>query len=254
MAERALPETPIFVDSPLATRATAIFDKYVEGGIGGDRVRFVQDGNESRNLNRFTEGAIILAGSGMCDAGRIRHHLKMRLHMPSTTVLLVGYQAPGTLGSLLLAGRPMVRIQGEEVAVAACIRSLDDYSGHADQTKLVEWIRARAPIRNDIFVVHGEEQSRAGLAAHINPAKPCGGEILSPAMGDTFRLSHGASARIAARPRLTSANVIRADWHNQLADLTLRLRARLTEAKTEQERSALLEELGRVVGDGERRR
>src|SRR6185312_12839495 len=103
-------------------------------------VKFVEHSDESRALNRLTGGAAIIAGSGMCDAGRIRHHLKRLLSHNATTVLFVGFQAQGTLGRLLLDGVPTVRIEGEEVAVTARLRQLDDYSGHADQTGLLEWI------------------------------------------------------------------------------------------------------------------
>ena len=108
--------------------------------VGNPNFHFVESAAESAGLQRITSGAIIMAGSGMCDAGRIRAHLKDNLYSSANTVLLVGYQAPGTLGSLLLQGARSVRIHGEEIRVAARIRMLDIYSGHADRRALARWV------------------------------------------------------------------------------------------------------------------
>jgi metallo-beta-lactamase family protein len=93
----------------------------------------------------------------MCDAGRIRHHLKHWLWNDRATVLLVGFQAHGTLGRFLQDGTKAVRIQGDEIKVAARIRMIDEYSGHADGTEIARWIAARRPIQRGVFLVHGEE-------------------------------------------------------------------------------------------------
>src|SRR5690606_28485914 len=124
-------EVPVFLDSPLAIRATEVFannaDLLEDTGGRADpfrrrNIRFTETADESRTIARFTGGTIIMAGSGMCDAGRIRHHLKQNLWRDNATLLLVGYQAPGTLGSLLANGARAVRIQGEELRVRAEIR------------------------------------------------------------------------------------------------------------------------------------
>jgi metallo-beta-lactamase family protein len=98
----------------------------------------------------------------MCEADRIRHHLKRWLWNRWATVLLAGFQANGTLGRFLLDGAKAVRIQGDEISVAARVRTIDDYSGHADGTELARWIAARRPVRRGVFLVHGEEQAIAG--------------------------------------------------------------------------------------------
>jgi metallo-beta-lactamase family protein len=96
----------------------------------------------------------------MCEAWRIRHHLKQNLSRAKATVLMVRYQAPGTLGQVLQGGEPAVRIHGEEVVVKARIRKIDNYSAHADQKELAAWFRERLPVRAAIFLIHGEEHAR----------------------------------------------------------------------------------------------
>jgi metallo-beta-lactamase family protein len=116
---------------------------------------FVGSVTESMSLNQTT-GAIILAASGMCEAGRIRHHLRHNLGKRQSTVLFVGFQASGSLGRIILDGAKRVRISGNDIAVKAQIRSIDSYSAHADQTDLLRWIEAREPIEGSLFLSHGE--------------------------------------------------------------------------------------------------
>jgi len=153
-------ETEIFLDSPLAIEATDVF---LRRGWNADtdsnpfevlrhatRLHHLRRPQESDRLDRLSGWHIILAGSGMCDAGRIRRHLKRLLWRREVTVLMTGFQAAGTLGRLLVEGRRTVRIQGEETRVGARIRTLDCYSGHADATDLVEWLDGRGPLRHDM--------------------------------------------------------------------------------------------------------
>ncbi|MGE3476533.1 MAG: MBL fold metallo-hydrolase RNA specificity domain-containing protein [Rhodospirillaceae bacterium] len=243
-----LPTVPVFVDSPLATKATRVFAKYlrmnkeVADAAPFDRanLRFIEEADASRKLGRLRGGAIIIAGSGMCDAGRIRHHLKNHLSDAATTVLLVGYQAPGTLGRLLSQNVPMVRIQGDEVAVKAHISRLDEYSGHADQEGLTQWVRERMPVRQGLFLVHGEEDARSALADVLAASGVSREAIHIPEMGETVRLTAKGAKTERIRARVDVAANADADWHNLYADTILTLRRSLDEAKGEKQRQRIL--------------
>ena len=174
MRDGALPWAPITIDSPLATRASAVFDRHAEDiregellreALASSHVHFTETIEQSKALNNARGFQVVIAASGMCEAGRIRHHLKNWLWRDGATVLLVGYQAQGTLGRILQDGAPRVRIQGEEIEVRARIRSLDLYSGHADGPELAEWMAKRKPVRCGVFLVHGEDEAMAGLRA-----------------------------------------------------------------------------------------
>lgn len=120
-------------------------------------MRFTESVEQSKALDFVKGFHIVIAASGMCEAGRIRHRLKNWLWREQGAVLLVGFQAAGTLGRILQDGAKTVRIQGDEIAVRARIRSIDVYSGHADGAELAAWLSARKPIRKGVFLVHGEE-------------------------------------------------------------------------------------------------
>ena len=244
-----LPTIPVFVDSPLATKATRVFSKYirlnkdVEMAAPFERpnLRFIEDADVSRKLGRLHGRAIIIAGSGMCDAGRIRHHLKNHLSESTTTVVLVGYQAPGTLGRLLSQGVSMVRIHGEEIAVKARIQMLDEYySGHADQDGLVKWVKERLPIRNEIFIVHGEEGARGAMASALETAGLPAAKIRQPAMGETVRLTPKGAKTERIRSRVDVAATANADWHNIYAETVLALRRNMDTAKDDKSRRSIL--------------
>ncbi|MCA0200077.1 MAG: MBL fold metallo-hydrolase [Proteobacteria bacterium] len=243
-----LPATPVFVDSPLAIRATSVFAKYLRRN--GDThdpfqrpdLHFVESVEQSKGLARLHGGAIIMAGSGMCDAGRIRHHLKNSLSRSDTTVILVGYQAQGSLGRLLRDGAAMVRIQGEEIAVAARIRLLDEYSGHADQAGLLDWVRGRVPVRQSIFLVHGEEDARAAFSDKLLEAGFAKDRILRPAMGQSMRISGRGARLLRIHPRLEPAAAA-SDWHNAYAETVLELRRKLEGLKSDKDREKVLQGL-----------
>ena len=134
----------------------------------------------------------------MCDAGRIRHHLKRYLWQSSTTVLLTGFQAQGTLGRFLDEGAKAVRIQGEEIEVKARIRRIDDYSGHADGPELARWIAARRPIRRGVFLVHGEEVSLKGLSERIADRSVPAAQVFIPVLDDVYDLTTAAPTPLDA--------------------------------------------------------
>lgn len=179
--EKLDPGIDIYIDSPLAIAATEIFQKSVE--YYDDETRsFLEKGNhplklnnlkfsrtqeESQELNRIKGNTIIISASGMCDAGRIKHHLKYNLWRPESTILFVGYQAQGSLGRKILDGEKLVRIHGEQVAVRADIRNIDAYSAHADQGGLLSWLKKFDSKPQKIFLVHGEEKAQETLAKLI---------------------------------------------------------------------------------------
>jgi metallo-beta-lactamase family protein len=246
-----LPSLPVFIDSPLAIRATEVFSKFLAGTPGGtafarSNLRFVEHSEGSRALNRLTGGAAIIAGSGMCDAGRIRHHLKRLLSHNATTVLFVGFQAQGTLGRLLLDGVPTVRIEGEEVAVNARLRQLDDYSGHADQTGLLEWIDQRLPVSGKIFLTHAEEPARQALAARLGASGIPRSALHLPQLGETVRLERGRATteRVRARFDMSAAA---ADWHNRYAETLTELRRKLDALPNDKARDRLLSKVSATL-------
>jgi len=174
MESGAVPQAPIFIDSPLATKATAVFETHAHALENGDalvralhahHVHFTESVEQSKAIGRFRGFHIVIAASGMCEAGRIRHHLKNWLWRDEGTVLLVGFQAQGTLGRILHDGATRVRIQGEEIQVRAQIRSLDVYSGHADpRASALLTIRIMAQVRACIGAApkgRGEQNSGA---------------------------------------------------------------------------------------------
>ncbi|HEU4531259.1 MAG TPA: MBL fold metallo-hydrolase, partial [Steroidobacteraceae bacterium] len=184
----------VFVDSPMAAEISRItaqhFDLFDEEARTAARdplrVTYTQTVPESMALNRIAHGAIIVAASGMCDGGRIRHHLRHRLPDSRTTVLIVGFQAAGTLGRRLVDGARMVRISGEEIPVRARIVTLGGFSAHADQTALLDWLgHLRAPPRR-VFLVHGEAGTMQAFAAAIDDRFGWRSEI--PAHGETVTL------------------------------------------------------------------
>ncbi|MBM3514344.1 MAG: MBL fold metallo-hydrolase [Alphaproteobacteria bacterium] len=247
---RALPSMPIFVDSPLAKRATEVFDKHLKLAHDGTHpfhrpnLRFVANQEDSKKLNQLRGGAIILAGSGMCDAGRIRHHLKAHLGRSDTTVLLAGYQAPGTLGRLLIDGERMVRIHGEEVGVAARIRMLDHYSGHADHAGLVRWLEQRAPVAWDTFLVHGEDDARSALAESLIVAGIDKARIRRPVHGEVVRLSAASGAKtVSVDATVNLAGNVARDWHNTYAKTVIDLRKTLDSMPDDETRRKLLKRM-----------
>lgn len=253
-----LPKIPVFLDSPLAIKATKAFLKNAGELEDVERVpdlfrrpniRFTESVEESKVIGRFTGGAIVVAGSGMCDAGRIRHHLKQNLWRDNATVMLVGYQAPGTLGSLLAQGASAVKIQGEDVRVNATIRQIDVYSGHADGDQLLDWLKGRQPVKGAIFLTHGEEEAlealRDGLVAGGVPEE----RVVIPQLDDVVDLSAG-EGRLQFRPmphRLARESLRGRDWHNDLAEFSLDLRERLDLAADDRARGVILRRVMRAL-------
>lgn len=253
----ALPAVEVFLDSPLAVTVTEVFDRNLphvnQPGTPHPFHRHnlhpVIAAEDSRRLDRVHGHAIIMAASGMCDAGRIRHHLAANLWRPDATVLLAGYQAPGTLGHALLHGAPRVRIHGEEIEVRARIRSLDVYSGHADQRGLLAWIAGRQPVGQAIFLTHGEDTARATLRQALVAAGTPEALIRVPGLDETVALTrHGPVAQAAGPARLEGAALADGDWHNTYAETMLDLGHALRRLPSDAAREALLQDMRRLIG------
>ena len=213
--EGLLPEFPgfeVFIDSPLAVEATNIFHKNVlecfndharemiQAGINPIRfegLRVAVSSDESRMINFDPKPKVIISASGMCEAGRIRHHLKHNLWRSNSTVLFVGYQVPGTLGHALLSGVDTVKLFGEEIDVCATIVNLPGISGHADQEHLTKWIGSFTTPPKKVFVVHGEESTAVGFAKHVE--ETLGFEAYAPYSGDAFDLITGEQVAKGSR-------------------------------------------------------
>ena len=251
----------VFLDSPLAGRTTEVFlhhrtalERSPDGRLfsGGD-FRLTETVEQSKAIARVRGGAIILAGSGMCDAGRVKHHLKDHLWRTDSTVLFVGYQAPGTLGALIRAGASHVRIHGEEITVKARIRSIDAYSGHADRDELVSWVRPLLEQVGTVFLVHGEQPPSEGLADALALAGLSRARIAIPTLDQKFDIVHRdgrwmATSSAAPTPRLAASDVAaQRDWHNDYAETLLNLRAALQKAPDDRARRRLLQEVHRLI-------
>jgi metallo-beta-lactamase family protein len=172
----------VYIDSPMATTATEIFRRNAqvfdeetrEYILKGDNplefknLKFTRSSKESQDLNFNKEPKIIISASGMCEAGRIRHHLKHNLWNPKNSIVFVGYQGQGTLGRSLVEGIKMVTLFGEEIQVNAEIHNLEGFSGHADQNGLFAWLAHFEQKPKQIFLVHGEEKSKKDFAKLVN--------------------------------------------------------------------------------------
>ncbi len=253
-----LPKVPVFLDSPLAIKATRVFAKNAESleDTAGVRdlfrrsnIRFTESVEESKMIGRFAGGTIIIAGSGMCDAGRIRHHLKANLWRHDATVMLVGYQAPGTLGALLSGNPRAVKIQGEDIQVKATVRQLDIYSGHADGDQLLDWVTARLPVKSAVFLTHGEEPGLTALRDGLTAAGLPEERVIIPQLDDVVDLLAG-DGKLAFRPvphRLPGESLRGLDWHNDLANFSLDLRDRLDRAADDKARRVILRRVIRAL-------
>ena len=200
---KRLNKIPVYVDSPLAVSATEIFKQngecfdpetlgYLISGNNPfefENLHFIRTAEESKALNEDKEPKIIISASGMCEVGRIKHHLKHNLWRPECTVLFVGYQAEGTLGRKLLSGEKLVKIYGEEIGVNAEIRYLDCFSGHADKDGLISWIEKMDKKPENVFIVHGEYDAQQEFYKEIR--RKFNIKSIIPELNQTFEIISG---------------------------------------------------------------
>ncbi|MDC9822465.1 MBL fold metallo-hydrolase [Devosia sp. ZB163] len=245
----------VFLDSPLASKVTGVYRKYAsmfeDVELSADelfndpRFRIVESVEESKAINSIRGGAIVMSASGMADAGRIKHHLRNNLPRANATVLFVGYQAPGTLGQIIQSGAKEVRIHSELVPVRAQVRSLGNYSAHADHSELVNWVTKRLPAHGAIFLTHGEDEERAALrAALMHDDGLASDQVLMPLLDDAFELRAEGIAGVE-RPvqRRVDLSQVTLDWHNAYASFIIDLSHQLQSAPNDAQRIAVMNAL-----------
>lgn len=211
------PDFAVVVDSPMAVEATKLFSNDARDCYDAQTLEVLDSGrnplqfpglytsvttDESRAINEDKRSKVILSASGMCEAGRIRHHLKHNLWRPESTVLFVGYQTANTVGRALLDGAHTVKLFGEEIAVRAEIVKLNSISGHADDNGLLRWVKAISPVPARVFVNHGDEEACEAFTARLTEE---GFAAVAPFSGDSWDLladtqvAQGSRKRIARR-------------------------------------------------------
>jgi metallo-beta-lactamase family protein len=195
-----VPRLPVFLDSPMATDVTQVFlrhqeslDEETRGLFRQGRspfqfpgLKYARTREESKAVNGFAGPCLIMAGSGMCNGGRIKHHLVQNIARPECTILFVGYQASGTLGRQILKKAPAVRIFGESHAVRARIEQIHSFSAHADRSGLLRWLDHFRPPRPVVFLTHGEPESLRSLAETLR-GEP-GFRVQVPLYGETLKV------------------------------------------------------------------
>lgn len=210
-----LPDFPVYVDSPLAVEATEVFHENGSECYDDDTAALLKKGinplefprlsltvsvDESKQINTDSEPKVIIAASGMCDAGRIKHHLKYNLWRPECTVLFVGYQAMGTPGRSIVDGAQEIHIFGEPVAVRAQICKMDGLSGHADRQGLLDWISGFTEKPKQVFVVHGDADSAESFTKLLSEGK--GYTAMAPYSGTVYDLAAGAFVKVTDGVRI----------------------------------------------------
>ncbi len=204
----------VYVDSPLSVEATNVFHKnnsvcfneeakqLIASGINPLRFQGLKTSvtsDESKAINFIQKPVVIISASGMCEAGRIRHHLKHNLWRKDSTIIFVGFQVPGTLGNFLLNGAKQIRLFGETVEVNAKILNLPGISGHADKDQLTQWAGAFSESAPKFFIVHGEDTNTDAFAAHLH--QTFGYDAQAPYSGDTYDLVTGVQIKQGQRQR-----------------------------------------------------
>ena len=198
------PEFEVYVDSPLAIEATQVFNKNVKSCFDEDAMKLVEQGinplvfpglklsvtsEDSRAINFDPKSKVIISASGMCEAGRIRHHLKHNLWRPECTICFVGYQAVGTLGRKLIEGAECVKLFGENITVNAHIETMKGISGHADMNGLLDWLKGFEEKPERVIVVHGEDQVTDSFAQLVEDTIGC--PAFAPYSGGCVDLATG---------------------------------------------------------------
>jgi metallo-beta-lactamase family protein len=253
-----IPTSPVIIDSPLAIRASEVFVAHQKDLEHGDllaramrarNVRFTESVEQSKAIDFIKGFHIIIAASGMCEAGRIRHRLKNWLWRDEGTVLLVGFQAAGTLGRILSDGAATVKIQGDEITVRARIRKIDVYSGHADGSELADWVQSRLPVSKAVFLVHGEQEALVALKERLGKFLP-ESKLFQPHIDSAFRLDPRGPVDISPSvpaPRVDPEQAGHRDWNNDYQELLQDLREQLHQASDDRSRAAMIRKIRRAL-------
>jgi metallo-beta-lactamase family protein len=197
------PDLPIYVDSPLAVDATSIYRLHPEAydeevaqfllesstgdPFGFDMMQYTRSTAQSKELNYLRQPAVIISASGMAEAGRILHHLKNNIEDPRNTILIVGWQAPQTLGRRLVERQPEVKIFGEPYSLNAQVATINGFSAHADRSELLGWVGGLKTPPKHTYIVHGEEDASFALADALK-TKLGFDDVVVPELGQTFNI------------------------------------------------------------------
>ena len=233
-------DIPVFVDSPMAAKATQVFVKYADHlsvpditlddiQRPGFKITYTKDVQESQALNNSSGPAIILSASGMCNAGRIRHHLRHNIWKPGASIVFVGYQAMGTPGRKLVDGAKILRLNGEELNVAARLFTINGFSAHAGQSQLLDWIGTMANPSLHVTLVHGEPKAQKTLASLIKSRFNI--EAVIPDYMEEMNIEPGRAPEFNIPSAATARKKV--DWNFLMQELELRtaqLRDRLAHA------------------------
>ncbi len=260
---RIPPDMPAFVDSPLAIKATEIFrrnPRYLdpetqalfdrgENPLSLPNLRFTETTEQSREINTLAGPAIVIAASGMCNAGRIKHHLRHNLWRPECCVVFVGFQAMGTPGRKIVDGAKTIRLLGEEVAVAAKVSTIGGFSSHAGQSQILEWLTHFKVNHPQVFLVHGEQKALDILAGLVR--ERFGLKVRIPQYLEEYTLAPGLEPSVSvdearARPRI--------DWDALLVEMAGRIERMRGKkdalvARTPEEQAELRQRLATVDGE-----
>jgi metallo-beta-lactamase family protein len=253
-----IPRIPVYIDSPMAISVTEIYrdnpgyydqptlDMLANGQspFEFNNLYFTRTVDDSRRINDIAKGAIIISASGMCDAGRILHHLKHNLWRPESHILFVGYQAEGALGRRLLEGAKVVKIMGEEIGVRAQIHSIGGFSAHADQRGLIDWLKGFKQLPRGIFITHGENSAQKELAMLIR--EKFGIEPSIPAWGEEFELNTRAHRQTILQPAMANYSLDRTVTDLEHSVLNLR---RQIEENSLEKTGAQLADIRRIISD-----
>lgn len=213
------PDFPVYVDSPMAVEAIGVFSRNETECYDEEAQGLIRRGinplsfpnlhlsittDESRAINDDDEPKVIISASGMCDAGRIRHHIRHNIENPASAILFVGYQSEGTFGRRLLDGAKKVKLFGREYAVQAQIVRMDGMSGHGDQRELLDWIHGFEEPPQQVFVVHGDDETATAFAEMLTQEH--GLKAMAPYSGTSYDLIRGEFIRIAKPKRIVKGD------------------------------------------------
>ncbi len=259
LAKSEIPPATVFLDSPLARKVTEVFVKYAHtlDDIELDEAKLFRDDNfrivetvdESKAINRIRGGAIIISASGMADAGRVQHHLKNNIWRQDCTVLFVGYQAPGTLGQIITSGKREIRIHGKTFKVKAAIRRIGNYSAHADQPELIDWVLERAPVVGGLFLNHGQQEAREELRRLLAKRGLAEERIFLPQFDESFDLVAGTAKSKGRVAHRIDDEALERDWYNDYAAFVIELTGKLEAMSDGEARKVLIEKLAQALDE-----